>query len=169
MSVIVWDGKYLAADKRAVLSGTLIRTTTKIFDLGEVLAAYAGDACEGEEMLAWFKGGADPAGFPASQRDKDTWGGLLTVRPDGSIWKYERTPYAVKFPPQQFAIGSGRDFALAAMYCGRSAVEAVEVACVFDCGCGNGVDVLTHSVYRREELEKADAEADTVLRGIRVE
>lgn len=141
MSVIVWDGKQLAADRRASL-GTLIRTTTKIFHLGNALAAYAGDADAGEEVLAWFKAGHDLAMFPASQRDKDNWSGLLVVWPDGALWKYERTPYPIKFPPQQFAIGSGRDFALAAMYCGRSATEAVEVTCFFDSGCGNGVDVL---------------------------
>lgn len=43
MSVIAWDGERLAADKRATL-GTLIRTTTKVFHLGDALAAYAGDA-----------------------------------------------------------------------------------------------------------------------------
>lgn len=144
MSVIAWDGKCLAADKRATL-GTLIRTTTKIFHLVYALAAYAGDADAGEEVFAWFKDGADPSKFPASQRDKDTWAGLLIVWPDGGLWKYERTPYPLKFPPQQFAIGSGRDFALDAMHCGKTAAEAVEVACVFDSGCGNGMDVLTHN------------------------
>jgi hypothetical protein len=144
MSVIAWDGKVLAADKRA-LSGTLIRTTTKIFASERALMAYAGDSDAGEEIMAWFTSGRKPEHFPSSQRDKDTWAGFLVVFNTGDIWKYERTPYPIKFPPQQFAIGSGRDFAMAAMYCGKSAPEAVEVACVFDSGCGNGVDVLTHS------------------------
>lgn len=145
MSVIAWDGERLAADKRACI-GSLVRTTTKAFHVGDALAAYAGDADAGEEVLAWFREGRDPAKFPASQRDKDSWAGLLVVWEDGSLWKYERTPYPVKYPPQQFAIGSGRDFALAAMHLGKTAAEAVEVACVFDSGCGNGVDVLTHNV-----------------------
>lgn len=156
MSVIAWDGKTLAADKRASL-GTLIRTTTKVFNLGTCFAAYAGNADGGEEMLAWFKRGLHEttrrtedermewinATFPASQRDKDDWAGLLVIWPDGHLWKFERAPYPIKFPPQQFAIGSGRDFALAAMHCGKTAPEAVEVACHFDSGCGNGVDVLS--------------------------
>jgi hypothetical protein len=145
MSVIAWDGKRLAADKRASI-GTLIRTTTKVFHLGDALAAYSGDADAGEEVLAWFKDGHDPAKFPDAQRNRDIWAGLLIVWADGTIWKYERTPYPLKFPPQQFAIGSGRDFALAAMHCGKTAPEAVEVASVFCSGCGNGVDVLTHNV-----------------------
>ncbi|MGL4648756.1 MAG: hypothetical protein ACRC1H_05060, partial [Caldilineaceae bacterium] len=110
MSVIAWDGKTLAADKRASM-GTLYRTTTKAFHLGDALAAYAGDADAGEEILQWFKDGRDPARFPPTQRDRDTWAGLLIVWADGSLWKYERTPYPLRFPPQLFAIGSGRDFA----------------------------------------------------------
>ncbi len=144
MSVIAWDGKSLAADKRAVIGGGFFRTTTKIFRVGSCLVGYAGDADAGEELLSWFdKYDADPKLFPASQRDNDGWAGLLVIWNDGAIWKYERTPFAIKFPPQQFAIGSGRDFAMAAMYLGKTAAEAVEVACVFDPGCGNGVDVLT--------------------------
>lgn len=141
MSVIAWDGHTLAGDRRAVLGG-LIRTTQKIFAVGDSLVAYAGNADAGEEVMAWYKAGAAPETFPASQRNEDTWAGLMVIRPGGVIWKYERTPYPVKFPPQQFAIGSGRDFALAAMHCGKTAAEAVEIACLFDNGCGNGVDTL---------------------------
>lgn len=144
MSVIAWDGKTLAADKRASI-GNLIRTTTKIFRHGgEALVGYAGNADAGEEVLEWFRSGGDPDKFPASQRDKDDWDGLMVVWRNGTIWKYERTPYPIRFEPQHFAIGSGRDFALAAMYLGRSAQQAAELASVFDSSCGNGVDALTH-------------------------
>ena len=141
MSVIAWDGQRLAADKRASI-GSLIRTTTKVFRLPATLAGYTGDADAGEEILAWFKAGHDPKTFPESQRNKDTWAGLLIIWPDGVLWKYEHAPYPICFPPQQFAVGSGRDFALAAMYLGKTAAEAVEIACHFDSSCGNGVDVL---------------------------
>ena len=40
------------------------------------------------------------------------------------------------------AIGSGRDFALAAMALGHSAIEAVTVAGRFDTASGNGFDAL---------------------------
>lgn len=151
MSVIAWDGLRLAADKRVSL-GTLIRTGTKVFRVGEALVAYAGDADAGEEMMAWFEGGRDPDKFPSFQRNNDTWGGLLVVWGDGSLWKYERTPHPIRFPPQTFAIGSGRDFALAAMHLGKSAPEAVEIACLFDSGCGNGVDVFVHNTSKVNDI-----------------
>jgi hypothetical protein len=139
VSCIAWDGKILAADRRAMVGGT-IRTITKIFRVGEDLLAYAGSADLGEEMVAWYTNGRDPEKFPLSQRDKDNFVDLLVVKPDGWLWKYEKTPYPVKFPPQQFAIGSGHDFAMAAMHLGQTAQQAVEVACLFDANCGNGVD-----------------------------
>lgn len=149
MTVIAWDGKTLAADRRATL-GTLIREKRKVFrahspQWGIVLAAYAGDADAGEEVLEWFKNGAIPKDFPPLQRDKDSWAGLLIVMPDGHLWKYERSPQPLEFPPQHFALGSGRDFALMAMHLGKTAAEAVELTSLFDSGCGNGVDTLSYA------------------------
>jgi hypothetical protein len=40
------------------------------------------------------------------------------------------------------AIGSGMDFALAAMACGKTAAEAVEIAARFDPNTGGRVDVI---------------------------
>lgn len=142
MSCIAWDGYTLAADKRASL-GTLIRTTTKIYRSGDALIGYAGGADFSEQMRAWFDRGAKPDDFPESQRDKEDWAGLLVIRKGQPIARYERTPYPVYFDDKQFAIGCGRDFALAAMYLGKTAREAVEVAIALDSGCGNGIDTLT--------------------------
>lgn len=140
MSVIAWDGRTLAADKRVSL-GTLICTTTKISRVGDALCAYAGDAAGGEEVLAWFCNGAKPSDFPATQRDRENWSGLLVIR-NGQILKYEHSPYPVRLEDKFFAIGSGRDFALAAMHLGHDARTAVEVAIALDSGCGNGIDTM---------------------------
>ena len=83
------------------------------------------------------------ADFPPSQRDKDDWAGMLVILRDRRIARYERTPYPVFYEDETFAIGCGRDFALAAMHLGKTAREAVEVAIALDSGCGNGIDALT--------------------------
>ncbi|HCZ49097.1 MAG TPA: hypothetical protein DCZ11_08840 [Gammaproteobacteria bacterium] len=143
MTVIAWDGKTLAADKRTC-SGTLIGVTTKIRRLRGHLCGVTGQLDFGEQMFAWFDAGADPEGFPQSQRDKDDWAGLVAIDLSGRILRYERTPYPLVVEQQKAAWGSGRDFALCAMVrFGVSAREAVEIASMFDCGCGNGVDELT--------------------------
>jgi ATP-dependent protease HslVU (ClpYQ) peptidase subunit len=141
MTVIAWDGYTLAADKRET-NGSLIRTTTKIFRIHSCLVGYAGEATFGEQMIAWFQAGEKAEDFPKEQRDKDDWVPLLVIRENGKIHKYERTLYPLKYQDKQFAIGSGRDFALAAMACGKTASEAVEVASMFDSNCGDGVDTL---------------------------
>jgi 20S proteasome alpha/beta subunit len=142
MTCIAWDGKTLAADKRAC-NGTLYRTVTKIFRVGDSLMGYSGDPSFGEGMRAWIAGGEKPDDFPAFQRDKDDWVVTLVIRANGTIHKYERTPNPITFEDKHFAIGCGRDFALAAMHLGKTAREAVEVAIALDSGCGNGIDTLT--------------------------
>ncbi len=140
MTVIAFDGKTVAADKRAT-NGTLIMTTTKIFRVGDAICASAGDTDKCAEMLAWFRSGAKPEEFPPGNRGDD-WSGLLVIRP-GEILKYERTPYPMKIEDRFVAIGCGRDFALAAMHLGHDARAAVEVAIALDSGCGNGIDTMT--------------------------
>ncbi len=139
MSIIAWDGRTLAADKRASM-GTLIRTTTKIFRFGGALLSYSGEAGMGEELVAWFTAGAVAEEFPARQRADDP-STLLVIDASG-IRTFERSPHAIRVEDQTFAIGSGRDFALAAMHLGKTAAEAVAVAIALDSGCGNGIDTL---------------------------
>lgn len=143
MTVIAWDGRTLAANKLASM-GTTKHTTVKIFrGRDNSLVGYAGGADFGEQMVAWWNNGADPATFPPSQRDTNDWAGLIVIRKGQPIWRFERTPHPIKFYDNKFAIGSGREFALAAMYLGHDAPRAVEVASALDSRCGMGIDTLT--------------------------
>lgn len=140
MTTIAFDGKTLAADKMASCNG-VSRTVTKLFRVGAALVAGSGDADHVAEMVAWLKAGADPATFPAPQRTSD-YADMLMIGPDGSIWKYERTPYPIRFEDKHFACGSGRDFALAALTLGCDARDAVAVACQLDLNSGLGIDAI---------------------------
>lgn len=139
MTTIAFDGKTLAADRRALNSG-LVRTTTKIKRFGNLLAGASGDLSATIEALEWVRTGRSPEDWPAIQRGED-YAALLVIDA-GRILLYEKSPHPAEFNDSIFAIGSGRDFALAAMYLWKSAREAIEIASVFDCGTGNGVDVL---------------------------
>lgn len=141
MTVIAWDGTTMAADKRATL-GTLIRTITKIFKINGCLVGCSGESSHCEDALQWFREGASPDKFPAHLRDKDAWGSMLVVKASGDILLYERSGNPTRYSPQNFAIGCGRDYAMAAMHLGYPSVRGVEVAVALDCGCGNGVDLL---------------------------
>lgn len=140
MTVIAWDGRMLAADKMATNAG-LNRTVTKIWKPRPgLLLAIAGDFSVAVEMREWFLAGADPKEFPSKARDDVS--SLIVVTAHGYA-KYESGPYPLPFDDTHMAIGSGRDYAIAAMHLGLDAMEAVRVACLFDVNCGNGVDVLT--------------------------
>lgn len=145
MTVIAWDGKTIAADKRAVCAGvhytTIKLRRVKIGDHIPEVLAWTGDQDSGEMVAQWYANGADAAKWPECQKDKESWCRLIVVDQYGARF-FERQPVAVKIEDAFCAWGSGRDFALAALHLGKSAREAVEIACVFDTNCGNGVDVV---------------------------
>lgn len=141
MTVIAWDGETLAADKRCCVGG-LVRTVTKIHRVGDVLVGGSGDLAFVAQMVEWVRGGRKPEAYPADQRHKDDWQPCIVIEADGTPAIYERTPHPIRYEDRFCAIGSGRDYAMAAMHLGKTAREAVEVACALDAGCGNGVDEL---------------------------
>lgn len=141
MTVIAWDGRTLAADKRASY-GTTIKTVTKIRRINGLLVGGSGEFSFVGAMFEWIENGRDPAKFPESQQDKDDWQPFLVIEADGTPSLYERTRYPIRHEQQHTAIGSGRQYALAAMYLGRTAEEAVAVASALDSSCGNGIDTL---------------------------
>ncbi len=146
MTTIAWDGQTLAGDKRTSFGG-MHATTTKVhrMPIGPyqgALVAGAGPAVLIQEMLRWIATGADPQSFPQSNRTEDKCCCILVVTPEGRLLYFDNTPDPMTIENEQWAIGSGRDFAMAAMFLGKDAVEAIVVASALDTGTGNGVDAL---------------------------
>lgn len=140
MTVIAWDGKTLAADKRATNCG-MRYTVTKIFRVQDGLIAFSGGGSHAMELLQWFRTARDPHSYP--RRDDDGGAGTIHIDLAGRIFVYASAgPYPELVESPFFARGSGRDYAMAAMHLGSDAQHAVEVACVFDVSCGDGIDTL---------------------------
>jgi len=139
MTVIAWDGEVLAADKR-VSFGTSIATTTKIHQINGMLVGCSGGAAQGASCIQWVRDGMVRSQYPDSQKDDAC--SMLIIMPDGAIHYYSKTPDPLIVEGRTFAIGSGSEYAEAAMYLGKTAREAVAVAIALDSGCGNGVDEL---------------------------
>lgn len=141
MTCIAWDGQAMAADKRSSES-SLVRTTTKICRApnGALLGA-TGNTSMCRELRDWWIAGAEASQWPTNGRDS----ALLVITPDSKALYYWDGPVPVELEDAFIAIGSGSDFATAAMYLGKSAREAVEVACRFSTCCGNGVDEIALS------------------------
>jgi ATP-dependent protease HslVU (ClpYQ) peptidase subunit len=141
VTVIAWDGKTLAAD-RMMGFGSSKSTVTKIFKVDGMLFGFAGHAATGSALANWVRLGRNPDDFPSAQRGSEYSGSLLLIEPDGVILHYSTEPYPMIVEDSFYAVGSGDEFALAAMFLGKTAREAVEVACALCPTCGNGIDTL---------------------------
>jgi hypothetical protein len=136
MTVIAWDGKTLAADKRSTFGGTPL-TTTKIVRVFDKLVGAAGESGKCRAAVQWLRNGGKPEdykGFDGAQ--------LLVIDAAGVPWMYDESPQPIRLDDKCVAIGGGMSEAMVAMACGKNAREAVELACRFNTGCGNGIDVL---------------------------
>lgn len=141
MTVIAWDGKSICADKRGVSAG-LSFPITKIFRTNQGIIGVDGTYDVAIHLLEWFKNGAKPEEYPEVQKNDDRYSHLLLIRNDKKILRYDRQPYPYEVEMPYFATGGGRDYAMASMYCGKTSREAIEIACHFDNGCGNGIDEM---------------------------
>lgn len=139
MTCIAWDGKTLAADKAASNSGHST-TVTKIYRVGSGIVALAGDEAALMAGLAWLRGVRNPAEYPDVMNTTDSV--MWEILP-GDFKRYTTGPFPARVESERLALGSGRDYALAAMHLGCDARRAVEVACALDNFCGNGIDTLT--------------------------
>lgn len=77
-------------------------------------------------------------GYPNYAKDTNDPALLVVDRLTGRIYRHA----GGSFRPthyQHFAIGSGRDFAMAAMHLGKTAKEAVEIAMHFDINTGGDI------------------------------
>jgi 20S proteasome alpha/beta subunit len=141
MTVVAWDGKTLASDRRCSQGG-FITEVTKLYKVGHVIMGGAGSADMINEMIMWFVSGATPETFPELQRNVQECCTILAIGPDSKAMLYQSSPYPIHIEGKPFAIGAGRDFAVMAMHLGKTAKEAVELTALFCSDCGNGVDFV---------------------------
>ena len=157
MTVIAYDGKTVAADKQST-GGEARFTTTKLFRAGDgAVIAMAGRTTGMLEMLAWYNAGCPPDMCPRFDDKDDTE--MHVFRKGYRITFYDGRAFPAYFDDVPYAAGTGRDFAWAAMLCGKSPREAVEIACMLSTTCGMGIDVM--EVEEHVPHPVADGEANT--------
>lgn len=66
---------------------------------------------------------------------------VLELRPDG-IWVYEGTIIPARIKNRFWAVGTGANFAIAAMELGLPPARAVEIACKYDSASSPPIDVI---------------------------
>lgn len=143
MSVIAWDGRTLAADTGMVTAGMRARTSKMAHSYvndQSVICAWTGDHGLGHLLAQWYFDGADPETFPNKFAKEDEWCRLIVADRDGCFF-YENYPAKIIVHDKYMAWGSGRDFAMGAMFLGASAEEAVNAACEHSTECWGPAEV----------------------------
>jgi ATP-dependent protease HslVU (ClpYQ) peptidase subunit len=157
MTILAWDGKTLAADRQGSF-GNFGREVTKIHRVPEGIMGFCGCLAAGVAMVEWFRGGRDPDEWPRVQGVKDREAYCMFIDWSGQLWIYEEFPHPMRIEGRFDAMGSGRDFALAAMHMGADAVTAVRVTCELATDCGMGVDALNladaRTAHQCEQIER---------------
>lgn len=154
MTTIAYRNGIMVADTRAFFNhGRPIGITTKIFNTNGILyGASSGSPGVGSTLCEWFKAtGGDVEKMP-ERLEKESFT-FLAVNPDGVgrffseewCWKAVQAPF--------YALGSGTEYALGALYHGASAKEAIEIACKCDVWSEPPLTMLVHSdVDERQDV-----------------
>jgi hypothetical protein len=147
VTVIAWDGKTLAADRRACANG-FIYSVTKIARVDDVLVGLSGYIARFGLYKDWLASGRDPERFPVAPRDDREWSQFLVIHRSGLIERFEGASTSPIIVEESWhTMGSGRDFAAAALALGYTAERAVEIACQLSEECGNGINTLSFEEY----------------------
>lgn len=152
MTVVAWDGRTLAADRRLDWAGTLYAGSKLLRFPDGRLVGHAGNRTLALELVGWIRRGARRGRRPRPDDDVQATCSVLVVQLDGSalIWTESwDAPVHELAAGEPCALGSGREFALGAIEAGADAVRAVEIAIARCEGCGDGIDTLTLRVGRR--------------------
>jgi len=139
MTVIVWDGHVLAADRQGTFGDT-IRTVKKLWPLSHGGAvAVTGNLVDGKELKQWVEDGMKKEKFPVKKKKED-WACLIVALPGKPVSYFENNAESIEVIDPFIAWGVGREAALGALEMGADARKAVEIASKWVEGCGRGFD-----------------------------
>jgi ATP-dependent protease HslVU (ClpYQ) peptidase subunit len=116
-----------------VSDGDVKSKMTKIIRHGDELIGVAGELCQVEPWLKWYRSGM------RGRKPRSGTFSALVLGPSG-LAHYEGTDKTT-VEQEFFAIGSGGKAALALMHAGHSCQESVEVTCLVDANSSLPVQV----------------------------
>ena len=141
MTTIAYRDGVLAADRLITQGDARFGYTRKVaLSPAGHIGGAAGGLHDVESFLRWIDGGCEDDPPDVTSSDEPT--GIL-VMPDGTInlWNGHSVLVPVRGP--FVADGSGWKLAIGAMAAGASAIQAVEIASLYDTGTGGGIDSVT--------------------------
>lgn len=138
MSTIAYDGKTVAADLQGTAGGSP-RLTHKLFKEPDgSIIGIVGDYNIGLAAIRWWRNGAKASLYPQEMKEKECTTTMIVFHL-GAVLEFRALPIPEPVHVKMWAWGSGADYALGAMSCGKTAAEAVEIATKWDIHTGLGV------------------------------
>lgn len=139
MTIVVWDGRVMAADRQASSSTGVISRVLKVHKIehatrGLLLVGAAGAFDDVTAAVEWLRSGARPEKLESVQ--------MLVVDRKRKIWEVEEKLVFMPYLGRRAAVGSARMAAMAVLEMGGSAIRAVEVCSKITDSCGGGVDTV---------------------------
>ena len=151
MTTVAYDGKEMAADSQAT-SENIKTYTTKIFKGPNYILGFSGPIDEGYVFKAILE---------EEMKNKDaklSKGFTALVWWDsGEIEEYYNSMVPVPVIDKYAALGSGMSIALAAMYSGKTAREAVEIAKKLDVYTGGKVISYSWDKIKKGKKKKNES------------
>ena len=137
LTVIAGNREMVAGDTLVVHDDRMVSTHRKVHVVRDMIVGYAGCLDSGVRFLGWVKRGMGSRGKPNDFPDEFI--GLI-LDEDG-IYEYRYQLVPIRVEGDCWAIGSGAQAALGAMYMGATPEEAAQVACAIDPYCSGPITV----------------------------
>lgn len=149
MTTIAYRDGVLAADSRATWDDGVASKVVKMWALlskiepvkGAILLATAGDLYAALLFKDWLESGGEPRLHDRGVGEQHDFEAVIVHK--SGIYSANRLCRIVENPEPFWAAGSGCKFALAAMHCGKSARDAVQVAMHFDPYTAGRINTMT--------------------------
>lgn len=140
MSILVYDGSSVVADRR-VTHGGLITEAVKLWKVEDYLIGGVGTYTEVLQMREWWEK-AYTLGKEVEQIffTKEVDFNFVSFAISGEVMEYANCCIPIPVLEKKMAWGSGRGYALGAMAMGAGADTAARIAHQFDAYCGPRVD-----------------------------
>ena len=144
MTTIAYRDGVLAADSLLRCGQTRFGIVRKIIQANGLAAALTGDMQDTVLLRRWLQAGCPECGndgvSPWAILGQDGGSGIVVGSGGAMIFDYRLRRYPVEAP--FYADGSGADIAIGAMAAGATAEEAVRIACRYDTGSSEPVEVV---------------------------
>ena len=155
MSTIIVTATEMACDGMGTTSWDRVETLSskKIIQVGNVLYGFTGSSGLKQAIIDWHsKGAAIPGDCPNLKDDDASWT-LIVVTREGAAVYTSAVPYRrpIDIP---YGIGSGGDYALAAVLAGADARRAIEIASRLNTNTGGEIQVVNIAEALRSPIRK---------------